>query len=124
MISQTLVSFVTLFFAKVSILLLYLRVFSVKKILRYLIWSVIILQAIGYASFVGVTVALEVECIALTALTKSLCVKNFILTYAQTSFSVFTDFYILLLPLKAVIGLQMSSRRKVGVLIVFITGLL
>lgn len=39
-------------------------------------------------------------------------------------FNLFTDFYILLLPISGVIRLQLPKRRKIGVILIFMTGLL
>ncbi|KAI1390091.1 uncharacterized protein F4822DRAFT_428435 [Hypoxylon trugodes] len=38
--------------------------------------------------------------------------------------SVFTDFYILLIPLRRIPGLGLSLKRKIGVSLIFLTGLL
>lgn len=42
----------------------------------------------------------------------------------SASFNIFTDFYMLFLPIPAVLGLQMPTKKKVGVLAIFGTGLL
>lgn len=39
-------------------------------------------------------------------------------------FNLCTDFYILLLPISGIIRLQLPKRRKIGVILIFMTGLL
>lgn len=92
--------------------------------MRYLIWGGIILQVVGYAGFAGQALATQIQCTVETAATRSLCVNSLKVAYIQAVFSVVTDFYILILPIRVVAKLQMSWRRKLGVLTVFMIGLL
>lgn len=119
------ISFPTYLFVKVSILLLYYRLFSIDRNVRYLIWAGIILQVIGYSAFTGCAIGLEViyTDAAITA-TNAFCVNNYKVTYIQSLFSVVTDFYVLLLPVGVVLKLQLSPSRKISVIMVFMTGLL
>lgn len=119
------IGFPTYLFVKVSILLLYYRLFSIDRNVRYLIWAGIILQVIGYSAFTGCAIGLEVICTdAAIAETNAFCVNSYKVTYTQSLFSVVTDFYVLLLPVGVVLKLQLSPRRKIGVIMVFMTGLL
>ena len=43
---------------------------------------------------------------------------------ATACFGIISDFYLLLLPIFGVWQLQMPTRRKIGVIVVFATGLL
>ncbi|KAL9579754.1 MAG: hypothetical protein Q9212_004915 [Teloschistes hypoglaucus] len=115
--------YITYLFVKLSILLLYLRLFEVKRILRYLIWAGIALQVVGYAGVIGEKIA-EYHICNLDFTSHSLCRNSYKVTNFQAVFSVLTDFYVLLLPIKVILGLQMSWKRKWGVLIIFVTGLL
>ncbi|KAL8690463.1 MAG: hypothetical protein Q9218_004099, partial [Villophora microphyllina] len=45
-------------------------------------------------------------------------------TEVQAAFSVLTDFYILILPIPVIMGMQMTLWRKLGILGIFMTGLL
>ena len=44
------------------------------------------------------------------------------LSYAIGVFGIVSDFYILALPLAGVLQLQLPKRRKIGVMLVFLTG--
>lgn len=119
------ITYPTYLFVKLSALLLYTRIFSVTRKLRWSIWVGIILQVIGYAAFTGHAIALTAICInTKTATTNTLCLNSYKVTYTQSLFSVFTDFYVLLLPIGVLLKLQMSLRRKIGVILIFMTGLL
>ena len=48
--------------------------------------------------------------------------KSVDLTVLTSSFGVFVDLIILVLPIAAVMQLQLPKRRKIGVILVFMTG--
>lgn len=52
------------------------------------------------------------------------CVDMVKLFYAGASVDVVLDFAILLVPLPPVLKLQMPTKQKIGVLLVFLTGVL
>ncbi|KAI4098829.1 MAG: hypothetical protein L6R37_006283 [Teloschistes peruensis] len=99
------------------------KLFEVKKILRCLIWAGIAVQVVGYAGLIGERIAEYYIC-NLDLASHSLCRNSYKFTNIQAVFSVLTDFYVLLLPVKVILGLHMSWRRKLGVMSVFVTGLL
>ena len=110
---------------KLSILLLYYRLFCVNIKIRYLIWAGIFLQVIGYGAFTGCAIGLEIICSTATAAQRNaFCLNNYKVTYTQSLFSFLTDIYVLLLPISVVVRLQLSVRRKLGVIMIFMTGLL
>lgn len=45
-------------------------------------------------------------------------------TFAMSYFNIVSDLYIIILPISAVIRLQLPRRQKIGVMIVFMTALL
>ena len=45
-------------------------------------------------------------------------------TLALGYFNIFSDIYILVLPISAVLGLNMPTRRKVGLSLIFMAGIL
>jgi hypothetical protein len=47
-----------------------------------------------------------------------------ILAFAQGIFGTISDFYVLYIPVHIVSGLRMPNRRKIGVISIFLTGLL
>ena len=92
--------------------------------MKYLIYFAILIQTLAYLALIGVSIGLEVLCTAETAATRSFCINNFKVTDFQAVFNVVTDFFIILLPIVKVWNLHLSVRRKVGVTVVFLTGLL
>lgn len=116
-------SCITYLFVKVSILLLYSRLFGVNRILRFFIRAGIALQIVGYTGLIGEAIV-EIYLCSWNPRPHSFCNHDYKVQYAQAVFSVLTDFYILILPIKVILGLQMSWRRKSGVMSVFMTGLL
>lgn len=111
-----------MFFVKISILLLYFRIFSVNRTMRILIHVGIYIQIVFYLAYVGTYAALNVICVSATSLSKPLCISTWIIVEVQGSINVVTDFYILALPVIMVSQLQLTFRRKLGVIAVFMTG--
>lgn len=113
------------FFAKCSILLLYLRVFAPLKWFRYTIWSTIVFMFGVYWCYVGVNAGL---CAPLpgkswaspASLTE--CEKQETYAIIHGASNVVIDILILVLPLPIVWKLQMRRSKRLGVLAVFGTG--
>ena len=105
-------------------LLLYLRIFSIDKLMRYLILGGIFLQVLFYTAFTACAIALEGLCTSTSATTNSFCVNNYKVVYLASIFGILSDVYVLILPIPPVMQLQFSSRRKLGVLLIFMTGIL
>ena len=82
------------------------------------------LQFLVYTAFTSCNIALEVVCTSTTVTTNNFCTNDYKIIYFASIFSVVTDFYVLLLPIHKVSSLQLSPRRKVGVLFIFVTGIL
>ncbi len=118
---------VALFFSKLSILILFHRIFSLQKIFRYanylgMIWAFLlaiasIIQALVYCTPRGMqsfdTPETTVRC---NELEQPILVRG--------AFQAALDFYILLLPLPLLWNLQLTIRRKLELTVVFMTGLL
>ena len=96
---------------KLSLLLLYLRIFSPDKVTRYLIYAGMIFCIGAYITIMFVTIFSNV--ITLIAANKTLGVVNFT-----------SDVYILFVPLTAVAKLQLSTKKKIGFMVVFMTGIM
>lgn len=114
----------SMFFSKASLLLLYLRIFSPKKSTRYATYFGL---AFTFCLCL-VTVFVIVHYCAPAAgkpwdLTIK-CNKAIVYGVVQGSLTVVLDFYIFILPIPVVLGLQMSSRKRIAVLAVFLTGIL
>ena len=105
-------------------MLLYLRIFAVKQTMRYWIWAGIGLQVVVYTATTACAIAIEIVCTPESAGKNSFCENQYKNVVFQGVFSFVTDFYVLILPIKLVLDLQLSPRRKIGVMILFGTGLL
>ena len=124
--AETIVGALGLLFAKLSILILLSRIFSPNRKLRYAIYfgmlwtglisaTSILLAGIFCAprigeSFGSLTVALR-------------CTKNQTWAVVQGVLSTVLDFYIFCLPLPIVWKLHLEPKKKVGILVIFMTGL-
>ena len=113
-----------IFLAKLSLLLLYHRLFGVNKTMRYLIYFGIAFQAVFYLINTGFYAAAEAICISAANLRTRFCLREWIFTIIQGTVNVVTDFYVLILPVAMVSRLQLTPGRKFGVIAIFLTGLL
>lgn len=105
-------------------MLLYLRIFAVEQTMRYLLWGGIGIQVVVYTATTACAIADVFLCTAESAHRISFCVNEYKVGLFQVVFTFATDLYVLILPIKPVLGLQLSPRRKIGVMILFGTGLL
>ena len=126
---------------KVSILLLYLRMFSPSRtvciIIHVNLWANVLFYTAGF--FVEIFECVPREAIwnprhghsgtyydpwdgGKTGTYK--CVNQDLLEVVSAVFNLLSDFAILLLPISTVWYLQMRMKKKVAVLVVFATGLL
>lgn len=113
-------------FAKCSILLLYLRIFKVNRTFRYVNYS---LLAVVVSYCVSLTLATIFACKPLqrtwdSSIPGTCPVKIEDVDYAIGGFNIFSDSAILILPIPMVWGLQISTTRLIGLLVVFGTGIL
>jgi len=113
--------------AKLSLLLLYLQIFRPNVRLRYCIYLTIGLISIFYsATFIAYAV-LSIPRPGQSQLEAMLSVntaRDIPLGITQGVVNVITDFLIFCLPIPVVWKLQLPRRKKVGVLAMFMTGLL
>lgn len=126
-IAETMLLGPSMFFAKISLLLLYLRIFGPKKSTRYAIcfglvfafclyWVTIPIGAYYCAPSAG-------SSWTITGIAPR-CNKVITLGLIQGPLNVVLDLFIFVLPIPVVMGLQMSFRKRIAVLAVFFTGIL
>ncbi|CAF9907976.1 MAG: hypothetical protein HETSPECPRED_007954 [Heterodermia speciosa] len=113
-----------IFLVKLSVLLLFFHLFSVHQTMRNLIYLGIGFQAVCSAVKVGYDLAALVQCVDAADLQRSVCVNTWIITIFNGSVNVLTDIYILVLPIVMVLQLQLSPRRRIGVVSIFVVGFL
>lgn len=106
-------------FVKVTLLVFYLRVFSPLRGTVAMIWTsigvIILFYIVRIALYIYFTLPLGSE-------TREQQLFNF--SAAQGIFSIVTDFYVLIVPIKSTLGLHLPIARKMAVCAVFATGFL
>ncbi|KAF4621901.1 hypothetical protein G7Y89_g14444 [Cudoniella acicularis] len=114
----------TIFCAKLSILLLYIRIFGVHQTMRIVAYTGIAVMGAFYTAMIGVAIGSLVKCNGLNALTVQFC-RNYSgpVVMLNSVFNVVTDFFVLLLPFPFALKLQLTFARKIGLLAVFSGGL-
>ena len=115
----------TRFFAKTSLLVLFYRIFSPDKWFRYKLYGAFIFIALTTLSSIPMYLAI---CLPddgdSWAEAAKKCTKTSIYTYIPGPAAVAFDLFLIYLPASVVINLQMPLRRKIGVLGIFMTGML
>jgi len=115
---------------RLSFYIYFFQIFSPKPVLRWSIWIGAIITTIFYTTITiimfclttprhGVTLAEQYESF-LNQKTSPQLTAIFALGY----FNVLSDLYILALPISGVMGLNLQPKRKAGVILIFMTGLL
>lgn len=113
-----------IFLVKLSLLLLYYRLFGSNKTMRYLIYTGIAFQALFYLAGVGFFSKAESVCGTSASAQAKFYTREWTFTIVSGVINVLTDFYVLILPVAMVWSLQLTSRQKIGIISIFLTGLL
>jgi hypothetical protein len=113
-----------IYFVKLSILLLYIRVFGVARSVRLSSWFEICLFTLFYLAYAGVQIASLIQCVTADSVKTGLCKDVYALTIAQGAFNVLSDFYVFIIPIGCIVRLQVTKRQKVGLLFIFLAGLI
>ena len=105
-------------------MLLYLRIFNVNRALRLSIYGGMIFQVLYYTAMIGLGIGSIVECNGPSQGNKQFC-KNYgkPVVVLNATVNVVTDIYMLLLPIPCVLKLQLGKRHRLGLLLVFATGI-
>lgn len=109
--------------AKISILLLYLRIFTVKKEVRYMVYGGIVWSIITYGPFFITTTW---YCAPHKGEDWGMAVLMRCSGFADwqifvSVMAVILDLFILILPLPLLKRLQLSRNKKIGLMVVFST---
>lgn len=87
---------------KLSILLLYLSIFTVNRKMKYIIYFGIAIQVVFYLAYFAVCLAIELLSISILSLSTTFCnfcYDNWKFVLVHGAIYVATDFYVLCLPL-------------------------
>ncbi|KAJ4412520.1 hypothetical protein N0V82_008745 [Gnomoniopsis sp. IMI 355080] len=115
----------TILFAKVSILLIYLRLFKIDRPLRISIHVGLVLMALFHTIIIGIGINTVVKCVGISGGTSTFCkASGGSIQLAQSTFNLVTDIWILLLPMPLLKKLQLPRTRKIGLLFVFGAGIM
>lgn len=117
----------TYFLAKTSLFLLYYRVFALKKVLRLMIISGVIF---AFVLYIVVTEPI-VSALCAPPIGKAWDFRVLLTCRRALSFSVVQavanlclDLFIFVLPIPAIVQLKLPLEKKIGVLAIFMTGVL
>lgn len=110
-----------MFLAKLAICLLFFRLFSPNRRMRWLIYFAIAYNFVLHLA--GTLVAIFI-CLPGSAKFWTCSGKVTTLDIVISGMNIFSDFYLLILPVFAVSSLQMPAGRKLGIIAVFLTGAL
>ena len=113
---------------KLAILLLYLNLFHVKKGFRYLCYAMMAFVVCYCVIFFFIEIfdcnPVEKVWHSLTYTGKATCFDYNMIEFVIGGFNIGTDVMIFILPVPMVLQLKMDVKRKVGLLVVFSTGVL
>ncbi|KAL9018279.1 MAG: hypothetical protein Q9185_004382 [Variospora sp. 1 TL-2023] len=109
----------TMFFTKLSLLLLYHRIFAPDRLTKYLVYLGVFYCSVLYTSFLLLTFLL-----CQTPLQAACKHRVNLFILISSGLNVFADIYLLIIPIAAVAKLHMPLRQKLGVSAVFLTGML
>jgi hypothetical protein len=113
-------------FAKSSFFLMYLEIFKPLKWQRYAIYFGLIINWLFYLAVIGATLYFTAPAPGQTwqqSFGTPRYKRAVTMTHPIAIGSLILDLYILLLPIFSVWGLQMKTKKKIGVLAVFATGI-
>lgn len=113
----------SMFFAKLSILLLYIRLFFPKGVQRSLFWWII--QAVVWLNFlytVGLILAIALQCVPYHKPYGSSCINQYMVLISASIINIISDLLVLLIPMASVWRLNMSRKRKWAVWALFAFG--
>lgn len=114
----------TVFFAKLSLFWLFLRIFSPNCRTRYLIYFGI---ASTFAVYMTTSAYFGYLCIPRPGQTwleriSGQCTKSRPVIICQGIFAVISDLYLFILPIPIVWRLQVPLRKRIGICVIFATG--
>lgn len=109
-----------MFLTKLSLLLLYKRLFSPSRLAKYLVIFGALYNFVLYTAYICLTFLLCHP----TTLSRH-CIRELnIFVFVASGLNVLGDLYELLIPILVVSRLQLALRQKFRVLMVFFTGIL
>lgn len=124
LLAMPILSYPTDLCMKLSILLLYLRIFGVERKFRYIIYLFMAVNVFFLFGSTGVAIRLIYLCNIERVRSRPFWSHNYKLVMAQSVFGMVNGFLVLGIPIVRVWRLWLPVRRKAGVIAVFMTGLM
>lgn len=115
-----------IFFAKAAMFMLYLRVFAITRHTRLLVYLPLLVLFLVYASMIPVA---TVYCTPRAGehwdlLLLEKCHETATVAVVQGVFGLVSDIYIFAFPIPMIIKLHLPFKKKLGLLLVFMAGIL
>ncbi|CAN8101521.1 unnamed protein product [Discula destructiva] len=115
----------SMFFAKLSILLLYIRLFFPKGVSRSALWWIIqIVIWLNFLYTVGLILAIALQCVPYHKAYGASCVNQYMVLISASIINIISDLLVLLIPMWSLWRLNMSRKRKWAVWALFAFGTL
>lgn len=119
------------FLVKLSLFLLYLRLFKPDKVTRWLIYGGILVSGLFYSATIVIFTAAvspspgqpDTDTTWLLQASKHVTVLN-TLSIVQGVFGTLSDIYLLVIPIRSIFRLHLPIQRKFGVSSIFLIGIL
>jgi hypothetical protein len=112
---------------KLAFLFFFLQIFPNKRF-RMAVWVFVTLNIASIISFafaaIFVCSPVSYAWTAWDGLHKGKCVNNNSLAFVHAGFGIISDFITLSLPISQIMGLQLGTKKKIGVLLMFSVGAL
>ncbi|KAL8917289.1 MAG: hypothetical protein Q9172_005915 [Xanthocarpia lactea] len=112
---------------KIAILLLYNSLFGVKRWFRYLCYGMMVVVTSYCVIFFFIEAfncnPVEKTWHALTYTGPAKCFDNSMVQFVIGGFNIATDLIILVMPMPIILKLNTDSKRKIGLLVIFSTGI-
>lgn len=116
---------VSIFFAKLAILLLYIRIFYPKGTYRTTLWWVI--QAVIWLNLlytVGLILTISLQCVPYHLPYGSSCANQYAILLSASTINTLSDILVLVIPMGSLWRLQMSRAKKLSIWALFAFGAL
>jgi hypothetical protein len=118
--STSIVCPIVICLVKISILLLYLRIFGSNRQVHHAVYIGICVCGLFYSAIFGINLGFVINCTTPNVM----CDTAYPLDVFQSVFSTCTDLYVFLVPIPHVVTLQLTRRQEIGLLFIFVASLM
>jgi hypothetical protein len=117
------VYYLSLTFIKISVLLQYLRIFTIRSF-RIACWSILVLVALfSFWTFFGsIFLCTPVAFFWDKTIKDGKCLNEYAVWFTNAGFNILTDFASILLPMPVLKNLKLPRRQKWALMVIFALG--